>query len=85
MPAINHAVTIASANNAPNPTGTPADAEQPNPTPDNLWTCTYPCDVPGHTDTVVLLWDGTSFSLPDVEANDPDFGDVPFTYVPPLV
>jgi hypothetical protein len=82
---INHAVTIPSANNAPNPTGTPVDANQPNPTSDNPWNCAYPCTKPGHTDTVLLLWDGQYFSLPDSEANDPNFGTVSFTYVPPLV
>jgi len=81
---IDHAVTIASANNAPAPVGTPADSGAPNPTPDNPWTCNYACTVPGHSDTVVLLWDGTYFSLPASEANDPDFGSVPFTYDPPI-
>lgn len=82
--AINHRVTITTANNVPTPVGTPQDAEQPNPTPDNPWTCPYPCTVEGHSDTVVLLWDGTSFSLPDSEANDPNFGYVQFDYNPPI-
>src|ERR1700676_417339 len=82
--AINHAITIPSANNAPNPSGTPVDANQPSPTSDNPWPCSYPCTEPGHTDTVSLLWDGTSFSLPDIEANNPEFGRVAITYNPPL-
>ena len=82
--AINHAVTIPSANNAPNPSGTPQDAGQPNPSAGDPWTCDYPCTVSGHTDTVVLLWDGVSFSLPENEANDNNFGTVDFTYAPPL-
>lgn len=83
--AIDHALTMASASNLPDPTGTPADSGLPNPTPDNLWTCSYPCTVSGHTDTVVLLWDGSGFTLPDFEANDNDYGAVVFTYVPPIV
>jgi hypothetical protein len=82
--ATNHAVSIPTLNNAPNPSGTPADGTQPNPTPDNPWTCNYACTVSGHNDTVVLVWDGQSWSLPDSEANNPNFGYVTFTYVPPL-
>lgn len=82
--AINHAVTIASENNAPNPTGTLIDPNQPGPSADNMLQCAYACTVEGHTDTVRLLWDGISFSLPDDEANDPNFGTVTFTYNPPL-
>lgn len=80
---INHAVTIPSANNAPSPSGTLADNTQPV-SPDNLMTCNYPCVIQGHSDTVILLWDGQSFSLPDSEANDPNFGSVSFTYNPAL-
>jgi len=82
--AIHHEVTIPSANNTPHPSGTPQDIEQPNPTPTNLWTCDYACTISGHSDTVVLLWDGEYFSLPDSEANDNNFGSVSFTYDPPL-
>jgi hypothetical protein len=79
-----YAVTIPSANNAPNPTGTPNDPNQPNPTPDNPWLCTYTDDYTG-TVQVELLWDGNGFSLTDAEANDNNFGTVSFTYDPPLV
>lgn len=79
----NYAVTIPSANNAPNPTGTPIDPNQPNPTLSNPWLCTYTDTFTG-TAQVQLLWDGTGFSLTDAEANDPNFGEVFFTYVPPL-
>jgi hypothetical protein len=82
--AINHAVTIPTVNNAPNPSGEPIDPGQPSPTPENPWGCTTACTVSGHTDTVRLLWDGQYFSLPDDEANDPDFGTVTFNYDPPL-
>lgn len=83
MAVIDHAVTIPSVNNAPNPSGTLTDSTQPA-SPDNLMSCPYPCTVAGHTDTVTLLWDGQSFSLPDSEANDVNFGSVEFTYNPPL-
>ncbi len=83
--ATNHAVTIPSANNAPNPSGTLQFPDQSGPSPDNLLQCSYPCTVTGHTDTVALLWcPDQGFSLPDSEANDPNFGSVAFTYDPPL-
>ncbi len=81
---VNHAVTIPSANNLPDPSGTPIDPDQPNPTSDDPWQCSYACTITGHTDTVQLLWDGQFFSLTDSEANDPNFGSVAFTYDPPL-
>lgn len=83
--AINHAVTIPSANNAPNPSGTLTYPGQPGPSPDNLLQCSYPCTVVGCGLNIALLWDGQYFSLPDSEANDPNFGTVSFTYDPPLV
>ncbi len=83
--ATDHAITIASENNAPNPTGIALDPDQDNPTSDNPWTCPYVCTVPEHTDTVVVIWNGGAFSLPDDEANDPNFGTVNITYDPPLV
>lgn len=83
--AINHAITIPSLNNAPNPSGTPNDPDQDNPTADNPWSCTYTCTVSGHSDSPIIIWDGYSFSLPDSEANDPDFGELDITYDPPLV
>lgn len=83
--AIDHAITMTTAANVPTPIGTPADPDTDNPTSDNPWTCPYPCTVTDHTDTVVLLWNGVSFSLPDSEANDPNFGTIIFTYDPPLV
>ena len=81
---VKHVITIPSANNVPDPSGTPINANQPSPTPDNPWLCRFPCTVPGHTDTVDLLWDGTSFDLTNGEANDPTFWMVTFTYNPPL-
>jgi hypothetical protein len=80
----NHAVTIPSANNKPDPTGTLTNSGQPGPSPINLLQCSYPCTVQGHSDTVQLLWDGTYFSLPSSEVSDPTFGTVSFTYNPPL-
>lgn len=99
---VNHAVTIPSANGAPNPSGTPfivGENAPPSPTQQNPWLCPFDCTVSGHTDTVDLVWvdastitdenydpnlPGGGFSLTAVEANDPNFGEVRFTYDPPL-
>lgn len=84
MPATNYAVTIPSLNNAPNPSGTLQFPDQPGPNPDNLLVCTYTDTISG-TAQVQLLWcPDQGFSLPDSEANDPNFGSVSFTYDPPL-
>jgi hypothetical protein len=55
----NHAITIPSANGAPNPSGTPiitGEGAPASPTQQNPWLCHFACTVTGHTDTVDLLW-----------------------------
>ncbi len=93
---IDHAVTIPSANNKPNPDG--YDPNNP-PTQQNPLPCSYPCTIEGCGLTIDMLYvdpatvnddnqdfslPGPGFSLTPSEANDPNFGCVPFTYVPPL-
>lgn len=82
MTAIHHAVTIPSLDNKPAP-NKPEDAEDVA-TEKAPWYCPFACTVEEHTDTVMLLWNGKHFSLPEGEANDPTFGEVAFTYTPPL-
>jgi hypothetical protein len=81
-----HAITIKTKKNVPDPAKMPTEQDQEDPTPEHPWECSYPCTVPGHTDTIDLLWDGTTFSLSVGEQRDPNFGeeDVNFTYDPPL-
>lgn len=81
---IDHAVTIPSSNNAPNPSGTLQFPDQPGPSPDNMLQCSYPCTIGGCMDTIELLWDGQYFSLPHRKANDPDVGAIEISYDPPI-
>lgn len=82
--AIDHAITVPSLSGVPSPSGTLADPESPGPSEENVLTCPYACTVSQHTDTVIVIWNGTSFSLPDDEANDPNFGAIAITYDPPI-
>jgi len=87
MEPVNHAVTIPSEKDAPAPSGIPLDTSEnapASPSPENPWLCKYKCMVKGHKDSVTLLWDGTLFSLPETEANDPTYGGVAFSYDPPI-
>lgn len=83
---INHAVTIPSANNAPNPSGTLQFPDQPGPSPDNLLQCSYSCAAEEHDHAINLLWNPEQgFSLGDNDPNvfAPD-DTVNFTYNPPI-
>ena len=94
--AINHAVTVPSANDKPNPTG--YNPSNP-PTQQNPLSCSYPCTIAGCGLNIDLLYvdpstvnddnydsslPGPGFNLTTSEANDPNFGGLAFTYNPPL-
>ena len=84
MPNLPHSVTIPTEDNKPAPVGELTYPEEEGPSPENPLNCEYPCTVPGHVDVVLLIWDGTAFTLPFSESNDPNYGQIDFTYDPPL-
>lgn len=87
MPVVNHAVTMPSLNNAPNPSGTLQFPEQQGPSLENLLQLSPSCTIAGHNSHAIklLFCAEQGFSLGD---NDPAvFGPddtVSFNYDPPL-
>jgi hypothetical protein len=82
--ATDHAVTVPSKDNLPDPSASFTDPTQAAATPEAPVLCNFPCTVPGHVDTVELLWDGAHLTPTEAEDNDPEFGTVIFTFAPPL-